>query len=50
MPSDRHPIVPLTERAVHPFFLAAICQLQIDVPGRGMVKLGDLYTYEVGTT
>ncbi|GAX78675.1 hypothetical protein CEUSTIGMA_g6113.t1 [Chlamydomonas eustigma] len=41
------PIVPLTERAVHPLFLSAVCQLEVVLPDRGSVKLADLYTYEV---
>lgn len=44
------PVVPLVERAVHPLFLAAVSQIEVEMEGRGRVKLGDLYTHEVSQT
>ncbi|KAG1656328.1 hypothetical protein FOA52_006660 [Chlamydomonas sp. UWO 241] len=40
------PLVTLVDRAVHPLFLAACAQVEVEVDGR-KVKLGDLKTYEV---
>lgn len=41
-------LVKLVDRAVHPLFVSAICQLEVEVDGKP-TKLGDLYTHEVGS-
>lgn len=35
---------------MHPLFLAAVSQIEVEMEGRGRVKLGDLYTHEVSET
>eukprot|EP00955_Chlamydomonas_euryale_P091355 364615-Chlamydomonas_euryale.AAC.32 len=42
----RDTVVGLTDRAVHPLFLAAVAQLEVVINGK-KVKLGDLKTFEV---